>query len=206
MTLSHIESQVWFVKSKRAQSSEDYETWLAGGVVPTLNAFDVGDGRAVVLIIDGTRVGDVRVYEDQVMQTVITRWGTGGGNVPAIMNNEPIAFHRKQDPISGSVSPALGVTSEGMGIMHQTIMGTLTASNNPSRSPQSSEVTQQINSVHEATSIVRRLMPIECERLQGFPDDWTSGQADSHRYKQMGNAVAVPVVNWIIERLIEETQ
>jgi len=206
MTLSHIESQVWFVKSKRAQSSEDYETWLAGGVVPTLNAFDVGDGRAVVLIIDGTRVGDVRVYEDQVMQTVITRWGTGGGNVLAIMNDEPIAFHRKQDPISGSVSPALGVTSEGMGIMHQTIMGTLTASNNPSRSPQSSEVTQQINSVYEATSIVRRLMPIECERLQGFPDDWTSGQADSHRYKQMGNAVAVPVVNWIIERLIEETQ
>ena len=44
------------------------------------------------------------------------------------------------------------------------------------------------------------------ERLQGFPDGWTDGQADCHRYKQMGNAVAVPVVNWIIGRLIEETQ
>ena len=40
---------------------------------------------------------------------------------------------------------------------------------------------------------VRRLTPTECERLQGFPDGWTDGQADSHRYKQMGNAVTVNV-------------
>lgn len=50
-------------------------------------------------------------------------------------------------------------------------------------------------------STVRRLTPTECERLQGFPDGWTEGQADSHRYKQMGNAVAVPVVQWIIDRM-----
>ena len=47
-------------------------------------------------------------------------------------------------------------------------------------------------------AVVRRLTPIECERLQGFPDNWTEGQADTNRYKQMGNAVAVPVVEWII--------
>ena len=52
------------------------------------------------------------------------------------------------------------------------------------------------------TSIVRRLTPIECERLQGFPDNWTEGQSDSARYRQMGNAVAVPVVEWIMERLV----
>ena len=50
---------------------------------------------------------------------------------------------------------------------------------------------------------VRRLTPLECERLQGFPDNWTEGQADSHRYKQMGNAVAVPVVEWIIAGIRE---
>ena len=50
---------------------------------------------------------------------------------------------------------------------------------------------------------VRRLTPVECERLQGFPDQWTEGQADSHRYKQLGNAVAVPVVEWIIQRFIQ---
>ena len=48
-----------------------------------------------------------------------------------------------------------------------------------------------------APSIVRRLTPVECERLQGFPDDWTAGQADTHRYKQMGNAVTVNVIHYI---------
>jgi len=48
---------------------------------------------------------------------------------------------------------------------------------------------------------VRRLMPIECERLQGFPDGWTDEQSDSARYRQLGNAVAVPVVSWLAQRI-----
>jgi len=51
---------------------------------------------------------------------------------------------------------------------------------------------------------IRRLTPMECERLQGFPDDWTSGQADSNRYKQMGNAIAVPVVEWIVKNMVNQ--
>jgi DNA (cytosine-5)-methyltransferase 1 len=55
---------------------------------------------------------------------------------------------------------------------------------------------------------VRRLMPIECERLQGFPDNYTNipGATDSARYKALGNSMAVPVMRWIGERinLIEE--
>lgn len=50
---------------------------------------------------------------------------------------------------------------------------------------------------------VRRLTPTECERLQGFPDGWTEGQADTQRYKQIGNAVAVPVVEWIVKQLVD---
>lgn len=49
---------------------------------------------------------------------------------------------------------------------------------------------------------VRRLTPRECERLQGFPNDWTAGQADTHRYKQMGNAVTVNVATYVA-RLID---
>jgi DNA (cytosine-5)-methyltransferase 1 len=51
---------------------------------------------------------------------------------------------------------------------------------------------------------VRRLTPGECEKLQGFPKNWTAvnKQADGPRYKQLGNAVAVPVVEWIGRRLI----
>ena len=50
---------------------------------------------------------------------------------------------------------------------------------------------------------VRRLMPVECERLQGFPDGWTDGQSDSARYRQLGNAVAVPVIEWLAQRITE---
>ncbi len=48
---------------------------------------------------------------------------------------------------------------------------------------------------------VRRLTPLECERLQGFPPHWTSGQSDSARYRQLGNAVCVPVAHWIGTRI-----
>lgn len=50
---------------------------------------------------------------------------------------------------------------------------------------------------------VRRLTPLECERLQGFPDDWTKipGAKDSPRYKSIGNSMAVPVMNWIGRRI-----
>lgn len=46
---------------------------------------------------------------------------------------------------------------------------------------------------------VRRLTPLECERLQGFPDFWTDvdGMSDTQRYRQLGNAVSVPVAYWI---------
>lgn len=49
---------------------------------------------------------------------------------------------------------------------------------------------------------VRRLTPRECERLQGFPDDWTEGFADSVRYRMLGNAVPVPVAEWVGRRIV----
>ena len=49
---------------------------------------------------------------------------------------------------------------------------------------------------------VRRLTPVECERLMGWPDDWTAGQADTQRYRQCGNGVASPVAQWIGERIM----
>jgi len=55
-------------------------------------------------------------------------------------------------------------------------------------------------------SSVRRLTPKECERLQGFPDDWTliePDTPDSLRYRTLGNAVAVPVAKWIGRRILE---
>jgi DNA (cytosine-5)-methyltransferase 1 len=59
---------------------------------------------------------------------------------------------------------------------------------------------------------VRRLTPVECERLQGFPDGYTNipwrkkdESPDGPRYKALGNSWAVPVVRWIGERIANET-
>jgi site-specific DNA-cytosine methylase len=128
---------LWWNKSRRAQSNTDYETWVEGGVVPTMNAFDNGDTRATTIIFYANRVADLRLQDDKI-NTLQARMGTGGNNMPMV-----------------------------------------------------------------ATTQVRRLTPLECERLQGFPEGWTDGQSDTNRYKQMGNAVAVPVVEWIIQGICD---
>jgi site-specific DNA-cytosine methylase len=50
-------------------------------------------------------------------------------------------------------------------------------------------------------STIRRLTPLECERLQGFPDGWTDGLSDTQRYKTLGNAVTTNVVYEVIKRM-----
>ena len=64
--------------------------------------------------------------------------------------------------------------------------------------------------------VVRRLTPLECERLQGYPDGWTDigdwtdskgkkhkGDADTPRYKALGNSIALPFWEWMAERMIK---
>ena len=165
----------WFVKSKRAQNKDDDESWNGGGVVPTLNAFDMGDTRATVIIFYGNRVDDIRMQGD-VINTLQARMGTGGGNMPLVAY--PIDDGREMEKKQNGT----GIGEEG--------------------APSYTLDRAQHASVVVPPSIVRRLTPTECERLQGFPDGWTEGQTDGHRYKQMGNAVAVPVVEWIMERLV----
>ena len=166
---------IWFVKSKRAQSKDDDESWQRGGVTPTLNAFDMGDTRATVIIFYGNRVDDIRMQGD-VINTLQARMGTGGGNMPLVAY--PIDDGREMEKKQNGT----GIGEEG--------------------APSYTLDRAQHASVVVPPSIVRRLTPTECERLQGFPDGWTEGQTDGHRYKQMGNAVAVPVVEWIMERLV----
>jgi DNA (cytosine-5)-methyltransferase 1 len=50
---------------------------------------------------------------------------------------------------------------------------------------------------------MRRLTPVEYERLQGFPDNWTFGNSMTTRYKQLGNAVSVPVIKWLGEQIMK---
>ena len=185
-----------FTKAKRAQNVNDYETWISGGVAPTLNAMDNnGEAFATVLIIDGTRVDDVRVYEDGIVPTVISRYGTGGGNVPMIFSHTQGLDAQPSE----TNSPTLRTGGSGMAVAFDPYNHAVSETNQTLRTGSDLD---KMGTIFEAPSVVRRLTPVECERLQGFPDDWTSGQADSNRYKQMGNAVAVPVVEWIISRMV----
>lgn len=54
--------------------------------------------------------------------------------------------------------------------------------------------------VIESPNLIRRLTPLECERLQGFPDCWTDipGASDSARYKALGNSVAIPCAGYVV--------
>lgn len=62
----------------------------------------------------------------------------------------------------------------------------------------------QTLAVHSAAMGIRRLMPVEGERLQGFPDGWTAGRPDASRWRLLGNAVAVPVAHWLGQQIVTQ--
>mgnify|MGYP002510198992 CR=1 FL=1 len=82
-------------------------------------------------------------------------------------------------------------------LIYQETVGALTAGD--SKGPNSQYVSQD-KLVVETPLLIRRLTPRECERLQGYPDDWTNlpGAADSPRYRALGNSVAIPCVEYLM--------
>jgi len=86
-------------------------------------------------------------------------------------------------------------------VMQQTV-GALTSSD---RKGPNNQYVSQDKCVVEGHRLIRRLTPLECERLQGFPDGWTDipGASDSARYKALGNSVAIPCVEYIMAGIVE---
>lgn len=81
--------------------------------------------------------------------------------------------------------------------MYQTVVGALCRDDEKGIS---SQYVSQDKCIVEKKNLIRRLTPLECERLQGFPDGWTDipGASDSARYKALGNSVAVPCVDFVM--------
>ena len=157
--------------------------WAKGSGGPSGNEC----GLFVAHKVYETHPADSRVKEmGEVCQTVTSRWGTGGGNVPLVQ-----AYSIREDAKANNFSATpLSVT------------------------PALQAMQPSVQSHHAQTFIagnmaVRRLTPRECERLQGFKDDytvipWKKGESpDGHRYKALGNSMAVPVMKWIGERINE---
>jgi site-specific DNA-cytosine methylase len=178
-----------FRKSKRAQSTTDHETWVEAEASNTLNNFDLGDTRTTHAVIEPgvyeNHAQDSRVTGPlDVAPTVAAKFGTGGGNVPLVQEGEAIAFDAYNQTAS-KVSQT--VTCAASDANH---VGTV--------------LTPQV------PMAVRRLTPVECERLQGFPDNWSriswKGKPaeecpDGPRYKACGNSMAVPVMRFIGEAI-----
>lgn len=152
----------------------------------------------------------------QVAPTMSARYGTGGNNVPLVEQEETFC-------ITGNAidrQPQNG----GNGIGYQRdIAYTLTATDHHAvysrqrvddfrengvvstqSARQHKDATDLFFQKAEAYAyLIRRLTPLECERLQGFPDGWTDipGASDSARYKALGNSVAIPCVEFIMGRI-----
>jgi site-specific DNA-cytosine methylase len=273
-----VPTQLPFRKSKRACSETDHETWVMADSSNTLNNFDLGDTRTTHAVVYENHPSDSRVTGPlDVAPTVVSRFGTGGGNVPLVNQEAVIYENNRRDGLriyegtcptlqgfmgtggnnvpmvsgekivgnqkshwDGGPHPTLNQSSaktDGVGSSNQELFaqggaylvpGNPTAysiredaiANNFSATPL--EVTPALQALrpsvqsHHAqtfvaqTVAVRRLTPVECERLQGFPDNYSqipwkgkpsSECPDGPRYKACGNSFAVPVVRWIGERI-----
>ena len=153
----------------------------------------------------------------KVVPTMSARYGTGGNNIPLVEQNAGAIC------IAGNIvdrQPENG--GNGLGCQED-LAYTLTATDrhavysrqrvddfrrNDVVSTQSArqykDATDLICQQTEAYAyLIRRLTPLECERLQGFPDGWTDipGASDSARYKALGNSLAIPCVEFIMSRI-----
>lgn len=178
---THLVAQA-FRKSKRAQTASDDETWVDDGLANTLNGFDTGDTRTTHAVAHafystgGSR--DIN-SEGQARSNALTSNGADAS-----------------EDGTGRGTP-IGFKSEGQGCR-------IRSEDEPSETLRSTK-RGPFSDFYLSEMVVRRLTPVECERLQGFPDGWTDigtdkPTADSHRYKQLGNAVTVNVAEWIARR------
>ena len=176
-----------YSKSKRAQSDTDYETWKESDVANTLNAFDVGDKRTNECVIKAFPEVNYNQFRESntELATLKAKGGTCG---------------------DGSESLIVAAVDCRNCTENSDINGTL-------QSHMSGGTSLNLNNVVRVKYIVRRLTPLECERLQGYPDGWTDiGEwvdskgkvhktSDAARYKALGNSIALPPWKWVLKRL-----
>lgn len=199
---------------------------LSGYVQPvTVATLDASYGR-----LQGTSVQDLNHGHSHLVPVVYDLMqianATNGSNpkpgdpAPPLVNNGhppvlvPVIYDVEQlcrpsarvrlDP--AGIAPPLLSRTQGPVLHYQSqirVSPTLTAYNLDSRSPQSEEQQRIVAAVHACTNAIRRLTPLECERLQGFPDHYTAlpKAKDSPRYEALGNSMAVVVMSWLGKRI-----
>lgn len=195
----------------------------------------LGGGSETVIVepsvYDMTHANDV-VRESKEVPTLQARMGTGGNQIPLVLDRhiEPKVMSVSEnqrgevvlsDRMRSLTSPG-GKPGQGNPVVLEPKSPCYCLNDHGGRRPENGgngngwqqgvSYTLNATGVHGVSKeqSVRRLTPVECERLQGFPDNWTKipyrGKSaeecpDSPRYKAIGNSWAVPCVRWIGERI-----
>lgn len=190
--------------------SPRYDHWTETFVTHPLtseghDASEDGTGRGTPLVM-------APAFSKRPGQQIATRedglsYALTSGEPPRVLS---IAQNQRGELRTGDVSPALQCGGGKPGQKYPCVAfepGSVARNAGPAgESPQCPTLRSHMGDNQPAVRegmAVRRLTPTECERLQGFPGGWTEGQADSARYRQLGNAVCVPVAEWIGRRIVE---
>ena len=146
----------------------------------------------------------------EVAPTLSARAGTGGNNLPLALQ-EPESFppffsRSRADKFlendlasTESAHQSKDATDLIVHLTYQDTVGALTRSDH--KGPNNQYVGQDKLVVVDGPLLIRRLVPTECELLQGYPTGWTDlpGASDSARYKALGNSVPIPCVEYLMQ-------
>ena len=208
--------QQCYSKSRRAKTSTDFETWKESDTANTLNVFDVGDVRtteAVVYALDRASFNqgknaqfDFEVSDNGVNSTIVAK----GPSAVAYIDTSHADDVVRMDNV---VAPLQARDYKGGKLIASVDCRNATECEVNGALQSNSAHSLNGNNVVRTRYIVRRLTPLECERLQGYPDGWTdigewvdsNGKkrqtSDAARYKALGNSIALPPWKWVLKRL-----
>ena len=176
-----------------------------------------GGQAPTVAIYDMTHADEVmRPVKDGIVPTLNARMGTGGNQVP-VVHAYCIAGNTIDRKIEngGNGKGVLAETAYTLNTVDRHAVATIYGAKSYSEYEAGKVATLRASggaygggseNLALSYSIVRRLTPTECERLQGLPDGYTDGGSDTARYKALGNGMAQPCADYVIRRIAEVTR
>ena len=190
---------------------------ITGDRVQTLSRKAGTGGNNVPLVMTYRQQSIDRFVEDDCLSTMKSRDSKGATDL-IVMATQQGGAEIRNDGIAPTLTAAAGMSGNNQPVLctatvdcrnfteNADVNGTLQAKDSGGSS-------LNLNNVVRQRLIVRRLTPLECERLQGYPDGWTDigewadtkgkrhKEADSPRYMALGNSIALPVWKWVMKRV-----
>ena len=173
-------------------------------------------------------------FADGICQTINQEYGTGGNNQPLVVSTRSadtlavsvgngqlnqISMSDKANALDTMHDQQAVMQFQAFGVDSESLIGSSLKARNDGSSNCDVVVSAKCADDYKGpnrqyvdggkcqitNNIVRRLTPLECERLQGFPDGWTDvpGASDAKRYKSLGNSICLPMWEWLSHRFVE---